>query len=149
MGPVSLYIYITEKSQHMLHFWCHRVNRLYFASKINPTLTLEQKCKTSQNINSYYVLWRSAISENTHFDTHGPLKVVLDTTQSWTIINNTQKTSIFNKNGGRKWALMDYFFVEKANLFGYHSLTRKLIPIMRKQGHGLSLIHIWRCRRRG
>ena len=24
----------------------------------------------------------------------------------------------------------------EANLFGYHSLTRKLIPIMRKQGHG-------------
>ena len=35
------------------------------------------------------------------------------------MIKNIQKTSIFNKNGGPKGALLDDFFVEKDSLFGH------------------------------
>ena len=58
-------------------------NGTNLASKIVLKLILKQKCKTSRNIIIYYVLWRSAISKNTHFTTYGPLKLVLNNYQEW------------------------------------------------------------------
>ena len=87
---------------HIRHIWppCHVIwwpwkqkvsqmtsigsqNGANLASKIVLKLILKQKCKTSRNIIIYYVLWRSAISKNTHFTTYGPLKVVLNSDPDW------------------------------------------------------------------
>ena len=64
-------------------------NGANLTSKIELKLTSKQKFKTSRNIIIYYVLWRSAISKNTHFTTYGPLKVVLNNAQEWDPQKNT------------------------------------------------------------
>ena len=73
-----------------------------------------------QNLTKHrYLLCYVKVSHlrKTHFDTNGPLKVVVNTN---TMLDHQkyQKTLIFNKNGGPKGTRWDDFFVEKGSLFG-------------------------------
>ena len=77
----------------------------------------KQKCKTSQNAIIYYVLWRSATSENTHFETHGPLKVVLNTNPKLDHRKQSNNTDFQQKTEPRKEPKMITFSWKNVSFF--------------------------------
>lgn len=75
-----------------------QANEAYLFRQIDRKLASVQKCKTSRNIIIHCVMWRAAIPENTSFETHGTLEVLLGSGDglAWVWLNSHSITSYFN-----------------------------------------------------